>query len=84
MKTFWIILIIIVVLIIAFLIWGKFLMKKQELAYADLNEYAACVKINDAMGIVSGEVACQGLKDKIKAKYGLDDFQIKQYLLKTK
>lgn len=55
-------------------------MKKMEMAYADLDEYAACVE--DSTKFNYGEEICQGLKDKIKAKYGLDDYQIKQYLLK--
>lgn len=84
MKTFWIILIIFVVLIIAFLLYGKYWSKKLQMANDDLARYAACVKSNDAFGIVSGEVVCKELYDNIRKNYGIDDSQIKEYLLKTK
>jgi len=86
MKTSLIVIIsVIVVIIIVIAIWYRALAKKQELAYADLNEYAACVKINDAVGgVLSGDVVCEGLRNKIKSRYGLDDNQIEQFLLKTK
>lgn len=85
MKAVWIILIIIAVLIIAFLLYGKYWSKKLEMANEDLNRYAACVISSDAFGgIVPGRVACKKLADDIKKNYGLDDSQIEEFLLKSK
>jgi hypothetical protein len=85
MRTFWIFFIVLVIVItISIIIWYKVSSKKMKLAYADLDEYAACVKVNDAFGVLPGDVVCEGLKNKIKDRYGLNDQQIEQYLLKTK